>query len=136
MNFSFKATIKGAYVSMKNQRRVVRFGNRSALIKKQKALDWEELACMQVRRPKEPYLEPVALLADFYYDNVRADLDPNLLMDMLQVKKPGKPCLGVLKDDNQIKAMQIKSHVDKLNPRVEFRLLDMASYLECFEKEY
>ena len=128
MSFTFSGIIKGRYYSMKNQRRVVRFGTRSALIKKEGALDWEKLALIQVRRQPTAYEGPVALVADFYYDQPRADLDPNLLMDMLQVKKPGQPYLGVIKDDNQIKIIEAHWHLDKLNPRVVFRLEDLESY--------
>lgn len=113
---------------MKNQRRIVRFGSRVASIKKEKALDWEALAMRQIRRPAKPYLGPVALIARFYYDDVRADLDPNLLLDMLQTKKPGKPYIGLIKNDNQVKAHDTRWFLDKLAPRVEFTLLDMESY--------
>ena len=126
--FRYSGKIKGSYVSMKNGRRAVRFGTRSAFIKKQAALDWEVTACQQIKRPVTPYDGEVALVADFYYDQPRADLDENLLLDMLQVKKPGKPYLGVIKNDNQVKAHDAQWHLDKENPRVEFVLVDMETY--------
>lgn len=120
--------IKGSYVSMKNSKRIVRFGNRIASIKKQKALDWEQLAAMQIRPAKEPYLGPVALIGHFYYDNVRADLDENLLKDFLQIRKPGKPCAKLVKDDNQIKRHDTIWMLDKQNPRVVFALIPLEDY--------
>lgn len=128
MSFYFLGEIRGSYVSMKNSRRAVRFGNRPAFIKKQSALDWEQLALLQVKRPPAPYDGPVALIANFYYDSPRADLDENLLLDMLQEKKPGKPCLGIIKNDNQVKAHKTRWYLDKLNPRVVFLLVDLETY--------
>jgi hypothetical protein len=126
--FLFRGVIHGDYVSMKNGRRIVTFGNRFGCIKKQKALDWEQLAVLQVPRPKTPFLGLCALMADFHYARKASDLDENLLKDMLQVKKPGKPCCGVIFNDNQIKIHDTRWHLDKLNPRVEFLLMDLASY--------
>ena len=120
--------IKGSYCSMKNARRVVRFGHRLAFIKKEKALLWEMEACKQVPRSKVAYEGPVALIGVFYYDDKRSDLDPNLLMDMIQTKAPGKPYLGILRSDNQIKAMEIRWEFDKENPRVIFALLALEDY--------
>lgn len=124
----FHGVIMGSYVSMKNGRRIVRLGKRVASIKKEKALTWEELAMYQIRYKGLPYEGPLALCADFYYDNVQADLDENLLKDMLQKKKPGKPCLGIIKNDNQIKKHDTEWHLDKLNPRVEFSLIKLDAY--------
>lgn len=124
----YHGIISGSYVSMKNGRRAVRIGGRPSFIKKQKALDWETLAMIQVKYKGAPYEGPLVLVADFYYDNVRADLDENLLKDMLQRKKAGKPCLGIIKDDNQIKRHETQWHLDKENPRVEFYLFKLESY--------
>lgn len=124
----YHGIIKGSYVSMKNGRRIVPRRKGFASIKKQKALNWESLAMLQIRHKGLPYEGPVALIADFYYDSVRADLDENLLKDMLQLKKPGKPCLGIIKDDNQVKVHFTRWHLDKLNPRVVFYLLDLEAW--------
>jgi hypothetical protein len=126
--FLFRGVIHGDYVSMKNGRRIVKFGERFGSIKKQKALDWEQLAVSQIPRPKVPFLGPVALLGHFFYARKASDLDENLLKDMLQVKKPGKPCLCVISNDNQIKAHHTRWHLDKLMPRIEFTLIDLESY--------
>lgn len=126
--FIFKGVIRGSYVSMKNGRRAARINGRSAFIKKQKALDWEELAMLQVRYRGLPYEGEVALVATFYYDNVQADLDENLLKDMLQRKKPGKPCLGVIKNDSQVKKHDTDWKLDKVDPRVEFTIMDLDTY--------
>lgn len=115
-------TIYGDYVSMKNSRRAFRAGARMMFVKKQKALDWEQLACQQIKRPKDAYAGNVILSANFYYASKRSDLDENLLCDMLQVKKPGKPCLGLIVNDNQIVAHMTHKFVDKENPRIMFCL--------------
>ena len=135
MSFVFKGLIVGAYCSMKNGRRIVKRGNGLASIKKEKALLWERLAMLQIKPRAVQYEGPVVLVADFYYDNVRSDLDENLLKDMLQLKRRKKdgsrpPCLGIIKDDNQIKKHVTTWHLDKLNPRVEFKLVDLETFNE------
>jgi len=126
--FLFEGTIKGSYVSMKNSRRVFRVHGRTIVVKKEKALAWEDLACLQIKRPKTAYESEVALIANFFYDQPRADLDENLLKDMIQVKRKDKPCLGIIKDDNQIKAHDTAWYLDKQNPRVEFTIMDLPTY--------
>jgi hypothetical protein len=134
--FLFKGTIKGSYVSMKNSRRVFRVHGRTIVVKKEKALAWEDLACLQIKRAKVPYEYEVALIANFYYDQKRADLDENLLKDMIQVKRKDKPCLGIILDDNQIKAHDTAWYLDKQNPRVEFTLMDLSTYKALRKERY
>ncbi len=110
---------------MKNGRKIVAYGGHSALIKKEAALQWETLIQLQIPRAKEPFKGMVELIGDFYYANRQSDLDENLLKDMIQTKKPGKPYVGLILNDNQVKRHSTTWHFDPVNPRVTFQLREL-----------
>lgn len=121
--------VLGNYVSMKNGRSIVTINKHSSLIKKDAALEWERSIQLQIPRQKEPFTGLVELIGDFYYSNKRSDLDENLLKDMIQTKKPGKPYIGLIKDDNQVKRHSTTWHFDPTNPRVIFQLRELREVI-------
>ncbi len=122
-------TVHGIYVSMKNGRKIVAYGGHSALIKKDAALLWEQSIQLQIPRQREAFNGLVELIGDFYYHDKRSDLDENLLKDMIQTKKPGKPYVGLIRDDNQIKRHSTTWHFDPHNPRVVFQLRELKEVI-------
>ena len=104
----FKCTILGEPASKANQRKLVRFGNRPAFIKSDKARAYEKTF-----RDQCPVLDPlvtddVILACHIFYASRRPDLDESLIMDLLQDY--------VIKNDRQIKAKVILHGLDKENP--------------------
>lgn len=110
-------TVQGVLPSMKNGRRIVR--NRGTghplSIKSQVAIDFETIFNLQVKRPAKAILDEVILTLDIYYPNQRHDVDGELFCDLLQKR-------GVLNNDRQIRRKIFTKYLDKLNPRVEWKL--------------
>ena len=107
-------TIEGEPASKANKRKLVRFGNRPAFIKSDKARAYEKTF-----REQCPVLDPlvtddVVLACHIYYASRRPDLDESLIMDLLQDH--------VIKNDRQIKAKVVLHALDKETPRAEIRL--------------
>lgn len=110
----FECTIFGEPASKANQRKLVRFGNRPAFIKSDKARGYEKTF-----REQCPVLDPlvtddVVLACHIYYASRRPDLDESLIMDLLQDH--------VIKNDRQIKAKIILHGLDKENPRTDIKV--------------
>jgi len=108
-------------VSKANSRRLVKFGNRPAIIKSKKALDYEKNA-KKILRPLETLLEgDLIMTATLYYASRRPDLDESVIMDVLQ---------GIVyKNDRQIKQKHIYHALDKANPRAEVLIEPMQESL-------
>jgi hypothetical protein len=125
--WSYTKTVLGHLPSMKNRRKAVEYQKadgtmRKAFIKSDDALDYVRGFLLQVRRPATPYLGTVMLEADIYYRNPACDLDESLLMDCLQVGTGNNRGAGIIGNDNQIKAKLIRWHLDKIKPRLTFKL--------------
>lgn len=119
-------TIKGEPASKANQRQLVKFGNRPALIKSRKALSYETIARVQIPASAMLMLStPVRFTATIYYASERPDLDESVLMDVLQAKFKGRGksrrCLrvGVYENDRLVREKHIFHRIDKANPRAE-----------------
>ncbi len=80
-------TILGECASMKNQRQLVSFGGKPALIKSAKARDYERSASLQIPPAARQMLTgPVKVTMRLYYASERPDLDGALLLDILAAK--------------------------------------------------
>ena len=107
--------LKGRLYSKANSRRLVknrRTGN-WMVIKSKEALQTVKDFTVQAKAQwkGKPLEGPVALKALIYYPSRRQDLDPSLLMDILQ----GIAYLN----DRQIEQMTLQKYIDRDNPRVE-----------------
>lgn len=105
-------TIFGNLQSKANGRQKTSWGG---FRKSDKALEWLDSAAWQVKPPKEPINVPIALVGTIYYQSMRNDLDPSLLMDFLQNR-------GVIVNDRLFWKLDVERRIDKLRPRCEFRL--------------
>ena len=118
----FDFVVLGEPASKSNQRRIVRFGKVSRLIKSEKALKYTDSFKQQIQ--SLPLADPldcdVALRIDFWYASRRPDLaGMDLIMDLLQ---------GVCYlNDRSVKISASTWSLDKLNPRVRIRCAALAS---------
>ncbi len=115
--FMFVGEVEGELASKSNSRRIVRFGNRAASIKSQKALDYAQRFSLAVRGTvSKPYDGDVALYAEIYYKSRRPDLDVALLQDCIQNS-------GIIKNDRQVVEIHAWKYLDRDRPRVEFKVV-------------
>lgn len=143
-------TILGECPSMKNQRQLVHFGKRPALIKSAKARDYERSAILQI--PQEARLMLVCRVrgtVTLFHASERPDADAELLWDCLAARykrekgrlvnlgdgeygySKGERILiskGVYLNDRQVREKHIYHAIDRANPRAEVVIepLDMV----------
>ena len=109
--------IHGSLANKSNSRKIVTVRGRPMIIKSKEAREYEEKfriavlgsACGTVEGEK------LYLKATVYQENMRRDLDVELLPDLLQKN-------GVIRNDRQIWEKHYVRQLDKLNPRVEFEI--------------
>ena len=117
MSIREQFVVYGEPASKANSRRLVSFkrkggaGSRPALIKSQKALDYNE--AFQKQCPKlSPLIEgDVSVTITIYYASRRPDLDESVILDAMQGL--------VYLNDRQVKEKHIFWGLDKTNPRAE-----------------
>lgn len=117
MSMREQFVVYGEPASKANSRRLVSFkrkggaGSRPALIKSQKALDYNE--AFQKQCPKlSPLIEgDVSVTITIYYASRRPDLDESVILDAMQGL--------VYLNDRQVKEKHIFWGLDKTNPRAE-----------------
>lgn len=122
-------TILGEPASKANSRKVVTFGKRSALIKSDKARDYEKYALLQIPVScRQRLSDPVCVTLRIFYATHRPDLDESLILDVLQDRYTGKgkdrvlvqP--GVYQNDRQVREKHVYHAIDKRNPRTEIEV--------------
>ena len=109
--------IYGEPVSMKNSRKIVKFGNRPGLIKSDEARAYEQEVLWQVRTLPKLLEGDLVATAHVYYKTRRKDLDIELLFDCLQGR--------IYQNDRQIKEKHLYWHLDKYSPRVEIHIMEV-----------
>jgi|TARA_R110000751_G_scaffold58751_3_gene123791 Holliday junction resolvase RusA-like endonuclease len=108
-------TIKGEPASKANSRRLVLIKGKSRFIKSKKALDYCKEFESQVVPPLEPICGDVKMAITIWYKTRRPDLDPSLIMDLLQK-------VGVIENDRQIKEIHAVHQLDREFPRSAIRI--------------
>jgi Holliday junction resolvase RusA-like endonuclease len=107
--------INGEPASAKNQRRIVKIGGVSRLIKSKKALDYSKAFQKQCPRLDELIEGDVSLRIDVWYGSRRPDLAcADLIMDLLQGY--------IYQNDRQVKGVMSLWNLDRENPRCRIRL--------------
>jgi Holliday junction resolvase RusA-like endonuclease len=113
--------IKGHLALKSNGRRIIFRGQRRPRsIKSEAALMFAATFATQIRRPKEAFAGPVALFADVWYADKRRDLDISLLQDAIQDA-------GIIVNDRAILEIHARRFIDKMNPRVKFKLVELET---------
>ena len=114
-----RGVIHGVLGNKSNSKRLVIIKGRLVPIKEKAALAYEEkfedavFASLGNLSPLEG--ERFYLKAKIYYENMRRDLDGELLPDLLQKA-------GILKNDRLLWRKEYERGIDKNNPRVEFEI--------------
>lgn len=109
-------TIHGEPASKANSRKVVKFGNRTAMIKSDKARGYAKVALTQM--PKMvPMTKDVCVEMVIHYASRRPDLDESLILDLMQEH--------VYLNDRQVKQKIIHWQLDKENPRAVIRVYEI-----------
>lgn len=112
-------TIKGNCPSKSNCYRIIKLGNHASLGKTKALKDYENSFLLQCRKYKNKNIESeFRFEIDVYYDSKRPDLDNSLkvILDCLQKNK-------AIKNDNRCVEIRARKFKDKLNPRIEFRII-------------
>jgi Holliday junction resolvase RusA-like endonuclease len=142
-------TVLGEVASMKNSREIVLLGGKPALIKSQKAREYEKTASLQIPPDARQMLTgPVRATLRLYYASERPDLDEALLLDILAAKyKRTKGKLtkvadgeytygegervmvskGVYENDRQVREKHVFHAIDHANPRAEIEIEAMQA---------
>jgi len=106
--------ILGEPASKANSRKIVNFGKRMALIKSQKARDYEKLFADQCPVLKNLIETDVKVELIIYYASRRPDLDESVILDCMQGK--------IYVNDRQVKQKHIYWGLDKERPRTHVRV--------------
>lgn len=132
-------TILGEPASKANQRRIVNFGERTALVKSKKALGYERDSLRQIPPAARQRLEgPVCVTLRIYYASERPDLDESIVLDVLQdrwSKVPGGLAgtdrrlaqAGVYRNDRQVREKHVYHCIDRRNPRTDVEVVALQA---------
>lgn len=124
-------TILGECASKANSRKLVKFGDRPAIIKSSKARTYEKNALRQIPSAARQRLEgPLKVTLRIYYASERPDLDESVVLDVLQdrysrSKINGERLLvqdGVYRNDRQVREKHVFHFIDRHNPRAEIEV--------------
>lgn len=123
--------ILGEPASKSNSRQLVSFGDRPAIIKSQKARDYERAAIQQIPDAAKLMLAgKLRMTLRIYYATERPDLDESVVLDVLQAKfKIDKQTKarslvrrGVYLNDRQVREKHVFHAIDRANPRAEIEI--------------
>jgi Holliday junction resolvase RusA-like endonuclease len=124
-----RLTIVGEPASAKNQRKLVKFGDRPALIKSDKARAYERSALLQIPPAAKQMLQGrLRMTLRIFYATERPDLDESVILDVLQAKFKGAGKdrtlirKGVYLNDRQIRERHVYHGIDRNNPRAEIEI--------------
>ena len=101
--------ILGEPASKANSRRLVSIGGKPRFIKSRKALDYTKAFKEQCPTRKELFKEDVFVALKIYYKSRRPDLDPSLILDLLQDQ--------IYTNDRLVKGQYVEWGLDRENPR-------------------
>ena len=107
--------IFGEPASKSNSRRLVSIKGKPRVIKSKKALEYSKNFENQAKPPDVPVEGDVRLEVTIWYRTRRPDLDPSLIMDLLQK-------VQVIENDRQIKEIHAVHRLDKENPRADITI--------------
>lgn len=117
MSFDITFRIDGEPASKANSRKVVRFGNRTAMIKSDKARHYAKAAEVQMPKGLVPTTKDVCVEMVIYYASRRPDLDESLILDLMQGY--------VYANDRQVKRKIIYWQLDRAEPRTVIRVYEL-----------
>lgn len=107
--------------SKANSRKAVRFGNRSAFIKSDKARAVAKIFREQCPQLAEPFEDDVMVEIVIFYASRRPDLDESLILDLMQFD-PKTGINYIYRNDRLVKKKVIHWGLDPENPRIHIRV--------------
>ena len=111
----WRQCIYGEPASKANSRRLVTINSRPRSIKSAKALSYVQAARAQIKPPPALFAGPLAIDVRIHYASERPDLDPSLILDLLQGL--------VYENDRQIRQiLAVKEKKDPDLPRAYVRV--------------
>lgn len=117
MKFDVTFQILGEPASKANSRKIVKFGNRMASIKSDKARKYWKSAEEQLPSGLAPTKKDVCVEMVIYYSTRRPDLDESLILDIMQGY--------IYENDRQVKQKKIYWQLDRANPRSIIRVHEL-----------
>lgn len=115
----YSAIIQGTPVSKSNAYRIITIGGHASLTKTNAMKRYEESFLWQVGSIRDANIGvPFEFYLDVYFPSKRSDLDGCLkgILDCLQKAK-------VIKNDNNCCLIKARKFIDKINPRIEFKIV-------------
>ena len=106
--------IDGEPASKSNSRKIVTFGKRPALIKSEKARNYEKIFAQQCPQLENLIDNDVKVELIIYYASRRPDLDESVILDCMQGK--------VYVNDRQVKRKIVYWGLDRDTPRTHIRV--------------
>lgn len=116
-----KVTIIGQVPSKSNGYRIIRIGGHSSLKKSDALVKYEQAFYMQMGVYRNLHIDGLfELHMDVYFTSMSHDID-NSLKVVLDCLQSG----GAIKNDNRCTHIVARKFIDKTNPRIEFRLIEL-----------
>ena len=106
--------IEGEPASKANSRKIVSFGKRPALIKSDKARQYEKNFALQCPQLEILIENDVKVELIIYYSSRRPDLDESVILDCMQGK--------IYANDRQVKQKHVYWGLDRERPRTHVRV--------------
>jgi len=116
-------TILGEPASKANSRRLVKFGNRPASIKSEKAINYLAAFKKQVPQLEDLMVGDLVVYMKIFYASRRPDLDPSLILDAMEGY--------IYKNDRQVREQHLYWGLDKENPR---SVITIKRGCDCLEE--
>ena len=117
VRFDITFQILGEPASKANSRKIVKFGNRMASIKSDKARRYWRSAEEQLPSDVVPTEKDVCVEMVIYYSTRRPDLDESLILDIMQGH--------LYENDRQVKQKKIYWQLDRVNPSAIIRVTEL-----------
>ena len=111
---NIKFIIEGEPASKANSRKIVKFGKRLALIKSEKARNYEKMFAKQCPILENLIESDVTVELIIYYASRRPDLDESVILDCMQGM--------IYLNDRQVKQKHIHWGLDRDRPRTHVRV--------------
>lgn len=108
---SWSGTIPYQPYSKANSRKMVYIRGVPRFIKSAPALAFEKAAGLVLPTLDPLILGPVSVVCRLFYSSQKPDLDPSLVLDVLEGK--------IYENDRQVRELHCYHGIDKVNPRAE-----------------
>lgn len=114
-------TVLGTVPSKANDYKIAKFGNFTKLVKDKAVTDYEDVFAWQCSYYRGMSIEGLfEYHCKVFYNSIRPDLDNSLKVQLDCLQK-----VGAIKNDNKCIKIVAEKYVDKNNPRLEFKIVEL-----------